>query len=308
MAAAALHLEHQIGSPYRARHGDWRANQNRILRLAAQQIERVGDAHNLIERAAVHGVATVARLLEHVRGLGGENPFRKRDDGGARRHELPDGTIGKREHARDNRHFVGRGQGVSVGARQQRGERGARRSLAVWNERRQERAEAIQERHRPSDERLRPPPAEDARDEIRGADEERHPDGDREDAEECGRRCREQCRNGAGGKQHADRGEHVGRRQRPPGVLQHAHGSGGAAQLVCHPARQLVLADPGRRDTDGGRHTGENESHQQHRQGDVHRFSNETCVTRRWSTRSTTTRKPSSVSSSPGRGTRPSTE
>jgi hypothetical protein len=26
-----------------------------------------------------------------------------------------------------------------------------------------------------------------------------------------------------------------------------------------------VLADPGRRDTDGGRHTGENESHQQHR-------------------------------------------
>src|SRR5213075_953859 len=112
----------------------------------------------------------------------------------------------------------------------------------------------------------------------------------------------------AGGEQHAEGREHVGRCQGAAGVLEHVHRGRRPAQLVCHPARQLVLADGGGGDTNRRRHAGDHESQKQHRQCDVHAFSKETCVTRRWSTCSTTTRKPSSVSSSPGRGTRPSTE
>src|SRR2546426_8049301 len=57
-------------------------------------------------------------------------------------------------------------------------------------------------------------------------------------------------------------------------------------------------------DADRRRHAGHEQPNQQDGERDVHRFSNDTWVTRRCSTRSTTTRYPSSVSSSPGRGTR----
>ena len=265
-------------------------HQDGIFRLAAEQIERVGDADHFIQRAAVHGIAAVPRLLQYMRRLGGQDAFGKRDDRGPRRHQLAHRTIGEREHAGDHRHLIGRREGVGIGARQQRGERGARRSLAPWDERRQHRPEALHKRHGMSHQRFGPAPPQDARYQVRGADEQRHADRDREDPEEGWRGGSQQGGNRAGREEHADRRQHVGCGERLPRVLQHVHRGRRATQLVRHPARQLVLAHGGRRDTDRRRHTGQHETDQQDRECDAHRFSNDTWVTRRCSTRSTTTR------------------
>src|SRR5207245_501067 len=95
-------------------------------------------------------------------------------------------------------------------------------------------------------------------------------------------------RGGRGGPREG--GDLVRGRHRGPGVLEAPGRCGRATQLVRHPASQLVLAHGCGGDADGRRDTGEHESDEQHDEGDSHRFSNETWVTRRCSTRSTTTR------------------
>src|SRR5207249_3037875 len=81
-----------------------------------------------------------------------------------------------------------------------------------------------------------------------------------------------------------------------------------AAQLVRHPTRQLELADGRRGHADRGGGAGAEQSKDEDEERERHFRWKQTRVTRRRSTRSTTTRNPSSVSSSPGRGTRPSAE
>src|SRR5438309_1613279 len=81
-----------------------------------------------------------------------------------------------------------------------------------------------------------------------------------------------------------------------------------AAQLVRHPARQLELAHGRRGDADRGGGAGAEQAENEDDERERHFRWKQTRVTRRRSTRSTTTRNPSSVSSSPGRGTRPSAE
>jgi len=46
---AALHLEHQVRGSYRAWYAQRRPHQNRVLGLAAQEIEGVGDSNDLIQ-------------------------------------------------------------------------------------------------------------------------------------------------------------------------------------------------------------------------------------------------------------------
>src|SRR2546426_2842645 len=51
----------------------FRSHGHRGIGLQPQQVEGVRHAHDLVERAAVHGIAAVARLHADVRGFGGED-------------------------------------------------------------------------------------------------------------------------------------------------------------------------------------------------------------------------------------------
>src|SRR5213592_3493125 len=111
-----------------------------------------------------------------------------------------------------------------------------------------------------------------------------------------------------GGGDDAHGGERVGGGEHPARIVEYPGRGPPPAQLVRDPAGELELAHGGRRDADRRRGAGDEEPENQHDEGEGHFRWKQTRVTRRRSTRSTTTRNPSSVSSSPGRGTRPSAE
>src|SRR5689334_8430904 len=93
VATAALHLEHQVGGARRSRDDERRVHGDRGVGRKAQQVEGVRDAHDLVERPAIHRIATVPGLQRHVSCLRGEQPFGDRHDGGPRRHQLPHWTV-----------------------------------------------------------------------------------------------------------------------------------------------------------------------------------------------------------------------
>src|SRR5207253_559641 len=83
--------------------------------------------------------------------------------------------------------------------------------------------------------------------------------------------------------------------EHPAGILQRAGRGAAAAQLVRHPARQLELADGRRGDADRGGGAGAEQAQNEDDERERHFRWKQTRVTRRRSTRSTTTRNPSSV-------------
>ena len=112
----------ECGSPYRVRDQQWRvhhvshAGVGPALIRQAEQVADVRHAHHVIERAPVDRVAAVAGLLEHMGRFGRYHSFGERDDGGARSHQLADGTVGERQHPRHDGHFVRSSQGIGFGS------------------------------------------------------------------------------------------------------------------------------------------------------------------------------------------------
>ena len=276
MLSAPLHLQHQIGGARCGGHGQRGPDVDRRFRCERQQVECVRDPHHFVQRTAVDGVPAEPRLLKHVRGLGREHALRERHDGRARRHQLAHGAIRKRQHAGDDRHLIGISQRRRIGARQQRGQRGACRRLTPRNKGREHRPEPLHPGDRARDQRFRPAPAQHTRHEIRRTDEERDAHGNREHTEERRSRGGEERRDRAGSEQHAERRECVGRRQGASGILQQSGGRRRPAQLVRNPARELMLAHRCGGDADGGRDAGDEEAEEQNDEGDAHCFSNET--------------------------------
>src|SRR5947207_2362910 len=113
---------------------------------------------------------------------------------------------------------------------------------------------------------------------------------------------------GVCGTEHVEGGERSGGGGHPAGIRQGAGRGARAAQLVRDPPCQLELGEGRRGDTDRGGGGGAEQADPEDEERERHLRRKQTRVTRRRSTRSTTTRNPSSVSSSPGRGTRPSAE
>ena len=101
----------------RARHAQDRPHRHGILGLQLQQVERVRDPDDLVERAVVHRITTVPGLGEHVRRLRSRHPFEDRHDRRAWGHELAHRPIGERQHSGDDLDLVRRGQRVGAGAR-----------------------------------------------------------------------------------------------------------------------------------------------------------------------------------------------
>jgi hypothetical protein len=225
-----------------------------------------------------------------MRGFRREQALGNRHDRRAGRHQLPHRPVREGQHARHDRHLVRGGERLRVGVGEHRRECGARRGVAPRNEGRERAAERLEPRCRVRHDRLRPAPAHHARDEVRGAHEQRDADRNRKDAEH--RRCRARQERGdrGGGADDADGGQGVRGGEHPPRVLEHAGRAAGTAELVRHPTGELELAHGRRGDADGrGRGREDQSQHEQHG-GKRHRcLWSSTLVTRRRSTRSTTT-------------------